>query len=141
AGAVAAVGAVAVATVMALRGGGWGWLLPVLVGGLVGVLSYCGMFVPLGFLTERSTLIGLAYVFIWETAVVGTLPGLSATSPWRIALSAFAGLAPDEARAVIGDFTPTNVAPGAGGAAAKALVILALGTAATAWLLAKRDNV
>jgi len=139
--AVAALGAFAVGLVMAIRGGGWGWTLPVLVGGLVGVVSYCGLFLPLGYVSERATLIGLAYVFIWETAVVGTLPGLSATSPWRIGLSAFAGLAPDEARVVIADFTLSNVTPGAGGAVVKALVLVVLGTAATAWLLARRDNV
>ena len=141
AAAVVALGAVAVNLVMALRGGGFEWLLPVLVGGLVGTAAYVGLFVPLGYAFEKATMIGLAYVFIWETAVVGTLPGLSATSPWRIGLSAFAGLAPEEHRAVVADFSLGNVAPGAGGAILKALLIVALGTAVTTWLLARRDNV
>jgi ABC-2 type transport system permease protein len=141
ASAVVGLGAVAVNVVMALRGGGFEWLLPVLVGGLVGTAAYVGLFVPLGYAFEKATLIGLAYVFIWETAVVGTLPGLSATSPWRIGLSAFAGLAPVEFEAVVGDFSPSNVAAGAGGATLKALAIVAIGTAVTTWLLARRDNV
>lgn len=141
AGAVVGLGAVAVGLVMALRGDGLVWLLPVLVGGLVGVAAYAGLFVPLGYAVERATLIGLAYVFIWETAVVGALPGLAATSPWRIGLSAFAGLAPAEARAHIDEFSLGDITPGAGGAALKALAIVALGTAVTGWLLARRDNV
>ncbi len=141
AAAVVGLGAVAVNLVMAARGGGWEWLAPTLVGGLVGVAAYCGLFVPLGYAAERATLIGLAYVFIWETAVVGALPGLSATSPWRIGLSAFAGLAPETAAAVVEDFSLGNVAAGAGGAAVKALVIVVLGTAVTTWLLARRDHV
>lgn len=136
---VSGIGAVALGVAMGLRGGGWGYLVPTVVGTIIATAAYGGVFTPLGYLTERATLLGLAFVFIWEGAVAGTIPGLAAMSPWRIGLSALVGLGPGELLAVIPDFALGSVAPGAGGAALKAVVIVALGTWFTGWLLRTRD--
>jgi ABC-type transport system involved in multi-copper enzyme maturation permease subunit len=136
---VSGLGAVALGVAMGLRGGGWDYVLPLVVGTVIATAAYGGIFTPLGYLTERATLLGLAFVFIWESAVAGTIPGLAATSPWRIGFSAVVGMSPGELLAIIPDFALGSVAPGAGGAALKALIIVGLGTWFTGWILRTRD--
>ncbi|HEX9855279.1 MAG TPA: ABC transporter permease [Acidimicrobiia bacterium] len=133
------VGALAMAMVMGIRTDEFGYVVPFLVGSLVATLAYAGVFVPLGYVTERATIVGLAFVFIWESAVAGTIPGLAATSPWRIGFGALVGLAPDEFGAAVPDFALGTMQPGAGGAAVRVLVVIALALWLTTTILRKRD--
>ena len=63
--------------------------LPPLVSVLVASAGYAAIFVPLGLLISRSTLTGLAYIFIWETIIGSIASGVSASSMWRTGLSAY----------------------------------------------------
>ncbi len=139
AGTVTGIGALTLGTAMGLRHGSWAYVVPLLVGALVATIAYAGLFTPLGYLTERATIAGLAFVFIWEGAVVGAVPGLAGTSPWRVGSSAFAGLAPDEVLPSLPDFALGSLTPGAGGSVVKALAIYAAGLALTIWILRTRD--
>ncbi len=136
---VATTGTLAYGVLMGLRTGDWGHVLPLVVGGLVTVLAYAGPFVALGYVAERATLIGLVYVTIWESAIVGAVPALAPTSPWRIGFSAYAGMAPDDVGPFIPDFALGTVTPGAGGAVLKALVIVIVGVAIVRWMLTRLD--
>ncbi len=137
--AVLATGAVTLGVARGIRTGEWEYVLPLLVAAIVGALVYASLFTPLGYLTQRATLSGLAYVFIWEGAVVGALPALASTSAWRVAFSAFAALVPEEVASLVGDFALGSVVPGAGGAVVKALVVVAVATLLTTWILRRRD--
>ena len=139
-----AIGALSLGLVHAAIGGSAGLVIPFVVGGAVASLVYVALFVPFGFLTERAVIVGLIFVFVFENGIVSALSGLAPWSPWRIGFSAFADLLPAAAAAHPGvadivDVALGSVTVGAGGAAAKALVVTLLSVAATTWLLRSRD--
>jgi len=53
-------------------------ITPIAIAGglLVGVLAYTSVFVWAGVVTSYALPIGLVYVFLWEAAVVGFMPGI-----------------------------------------------------------------
>lgn len=136
---VTGLGAVALAAAMGLRSDDWSFVVPLVAGAWIATATYGALFTPLGYLTERATLAGLAFVFIWESAVSGNVAALATLSPWRVGFSAFVALAPDNVGPLVDDFALGNVVPGAGGALAKAVVVFLLGTALTTWILRTRD--
>ncbi|WKZ82462.1 MAG: ABC transporter permease [Acidimicrobiia bacterium] len=133
---VAASGAAAAAAVGA-RSGDWSRLGPVALGAAVSAMAYCAVFVPLGYLTARAVLLGLLYVFIWESGFTFAAASLANVSLFRIGLSAYAGLVP-ESRSILDDVLG-SVTPGAGGAVAKAIAVAFVATIATGSLLKRRD--
>lgn len=136
---LAGMGALAMGILMGLRSGDWGYVVPMLVATLIACATYVGLFMPLGYLTERATLIGLAFVFIWETAIAGTIPGLATTSPWRIGFSAFVDLAPTEVLFHVPDFALGDLTPGIGGSLFKTALIGGVSILFTSWILRRRD--
>jgi len=117
----------------------FGYLTSLLVATLFTAIGYSAVFMPLGYLTERSTLIGFIYIFVWESAIAGIIQGLSGTSIWRIAASAFVGLAPEGLDPDIVDASLGSLAPGAGGAIIKLATLGAISVVVTGWLLRTRD--
>lgn len=95
AGALNAIGAVALSVSYAIETGNWQLVLPLLGGALAATVVYCAVFVPLGFFTDRAVLIGLIYVLVFENGVAFAAEGLSALSAWRLGFAVFVGLAPD----------------------------------------------
>lgn len=136
---LAGLGALALGVLMGARSGDWGYVLPMLAGTMVATATYVALFLPLGYITERATLIGLAFVFIWETAIAGTIPGLATTSPWRIGFSAFLDLAPSAVAREVPDFALGSLEPGVGGSLLKMALLLAVSTLVTGWILRRRD--
>lgn len=116
-----------------------GFVLPLMAGSVIATLVYTAIFVPLGYLSERSTLIGLAYVFVWENGIVGALGVLGVTSPWRIGYTAFGALAPSGL--TIDDFVLSDLTPSAPTSLVQAAVFTALSAALVTWILRKRDLV
>jgi ABC-2 type transport system permease protein len=96
------------AAVVGVRAGDWAFVGPVLLGVAVAALAYCAAFMLLGYFSARAVLIGLVYVFIWET---GSRPSPSCQ---RIAVahrvSAYVGLAPGP---IATSTKSSSVAPGA----------------------------
>ena len=130
-------GATASSVVLGMRSGDWSPLGPMLLAVAVSTLAYTSVFLLLGYLTGRAVLIGLAYVFIWESGITMGVASLATVSLFRIGLTAYLGLEPQaisDMKDVLG-----TAAPGAGGAVAKALVIGVLAVLATAALLRRRD--
>ncbi len=77
---------------------------------------------------------------MWESILASAVSGFSASSTYRITLSAYADLAsltPDIFSTV--DELLGNVVPGIGGAVAKVLVLAAISIAFTGVLLKRRD--
>jgi ABC-2 type transport system permease protein len=131
-------GAVALTVVYGIETGSWSLIVPLTVGGAFASIVYASLFVPLGFFTDRAVLVGLAFVFIFENAVVSALSGLSALSPWRIGLSAFTGLAPGEVAAELVDFGGAGLSS-FGTALFRTVLIAALSIGATTLVLRRRD--
>ena len=139
--AVNAVGALLLSILLGVRGSEWRFVVPLLVGSAVATIVYTAVFVPLGYITERSTLIGLAYVFIWESAIVGGLGVLGVTSPWRIGYMAFAALWPANAPIDLDDFIVTNLSVSLGSSILQAAMFLTASVALVTWILRQRDLV
>jgi ABC-2 type transport system permease protein len=132
-----AIGAVTLATAHAVRFGDTQMYLGLLVGALVATAAYAAFMVPLGFLTDRAVIIGMAYLLVFENGVVFALPGLASLSPWRLGVATFGALTSEAAIFTIdmvGDLTLS-----APQSALTALLFVLAGTAATTILLRTRD--
>ena len=137
--ALTASGGLALGLIYGMRSSDWGYVVPMVVAAVVATGVYAAIFVPLGYITERSTLLGLAYVFIWENGIVSAVTGLSATSPWRIGYTAFYALIPDDGVAMINDFGIEGVDGGLGNALITGTVFLLISTALITLMLRRRD--
>jgi ABC-2 type transport system permease protein len=133
------LGAVALGVLAAIRMDTYDYLVPLLVGTAITTAAYSAIFVPLGYLLKRATLIGLTYVFIWENGIGAAVPAVAGLSPWRIGVSAMAGMAPDQFLEELPDFAIGSLTPGAGGAAIKAVLLLVLSATAVGSILRRRD--
>jgi len=133
-----AIGGAALGIVYAIETGSWDVVLPLVVGGIVASVVYAALFVPLGFFTDRAVLVGLAFVFIFENAVVSALSGLSSISPWRLGMSAFSGLAPGEVTSQLADIGVADLS-GLGSTMFRTVVVATLSIAATTMVLRRRD--
>lgn len=138
---VAAAGSLALGVAMGIRSGEWAFILPGLVGTLIASAIYVSLFLPLGYLTERATLIGLGFVFIWESAIAGTIPGLAGTSPWRIGLVSFIDLAPEGTILEVPDFAIGDLAVSASSSLVRMIALMAASVLVTGLILRKRDLV
>ena len=125
------------AAVLGIRSGAWEVLGPTIVAAAVSSLAYVGVFMVLGHITSRAVLIGLAYLFIWESGISFAADSLATVSLFRIGLSAYVGLVPDAARLLVDQLG--GLTPGAGGAIFKAVVIGVLAIGFAALLLRRRD--
>lgn len=118
--------------------GSWTLAVPALVFYLAAAVGYAAVFVPLGYLFDRSLIIGLAYIFVWEGILASVVPGLGPSSIWRIALSVYADLSelPGNALDLLG-----SVEPGRWGAAAMLTVLTGLGIGVLTWAVRSRDAI
>ena len=124
------------ATVLAIRAGTWSALAPTLVAVAVTAAGYAAVFMLLGHITSRAVLVGLVYLFVWEP-ITFAAPALANVSLSRIGLTAYVGMDPDSIR-TLGEALG-SLAPGAGGAIAKALGISLVSIWFGAFLLKRLD--
>lgn len=83
-------------SVMIAYGGDFNVLLAALVGCLLGIFAYSAVFLWLGLQTSRALLIGLLYVFLWETLLSNFGPGIRFLSIRAYTLGIIRGI--DEGR-------------------------------------------
>lgn len=134
---VSAMSGAFASTAVSIRASDWSTFVPTIVGLAIGAGCYTAVFIVLGHLTSRAVLMGLIYLFVWETGISFAAPALSNVSLFRIGLSAYAGLVP-ESQSMLAE--PLGaIAPGLGGAVAKLAVLGVLAVLATAALLRTRD--
>lgn len=113
----------------------WGIGAGPAVGALVVAIGYGTLFVPIGLLTRRATVIGLIYLFLWESSFANAVAALAPTSLNHIALSAYVDLAPGISPAeALG-----TLEPGVGKALLKMAVVAVVSLAFTTWSLRTRD--
>ena len=106
------VGTVALTITYVALGGRLDVLPAILVGAALVCALYSSVFVLLGSVFARATLVGLAYVLFVENVLVVELPRLASGSAWRVGLAATIDLMPSTfpARAIlgaIGDLEPS----------------------------------
>jgi ABC-2 type transport system permease protein len=135
--AVVGTGALAMSLVLGIRFSNWETLGPLVLAVALSSLAYVSVFLALGYFTARAVLIGLVYVFIWESGMTSAIPSLASVSLMRIGLSAYTALVP--LGKVYVDDVLGVVQPGVGGAVAKAAAAAVVAVAAVALLLRHRD--
>ena len=87
-------GALALTVAFAVVGGRMNVLPAIAAGAAVVCLLYGALFVRLGNITTRPTLVGLVYVYFVELVLVTEMPRLSSLSPWRVGLATTIDLMP-----------------------------------------------
>ncbi|GMQ93060.1 MAG: hypothetical protein BMS9Abin12_0537 [Acidimicrobiia bacterium] len=135
--AVNSVGAVALAGAHTIRFGNPQLFLGLIAGAFVATVAYAAIFVPLGFLTDRAVIIGMAYLLVFENGIAFALPGLASLSPWRLGVVTFGALAPEVA-AYTSEFIG-SLDVSASASLLTALTFLVAGVTATSILLRTRD--
>jgi ABC-type transport system involved in multi-copper enzyme maturation permease subunit len=141
-GATLAIGVVGVAALWLAGGwvtGSWGIGVAPLVGLTVIALAYGAVFVPVGFIFKRATLIGLVYIFFWEAILASAVTTLAASSLWRIGLAAYLGVLAQPGSELVQQLG--TVEPSVGWSFVKAGVLMVLSLGAITWLLRSRDHV
>jgi ABC-2 type transport system permease protein len=116
----------------------WSTLVPTIVSLAISSWCYVAVFLIVGYLTSRAVLLGLVYLFIWESGIAFAASSLANVSLFRIGLTAYAAMRP-ETRALLSD-PLGSLAPGTGGAVAKAMALAAAAIIAGATLLRRRDT-
>lgn len=98
------LGTIALAAVYAAAGGRLNVVGSIFTGGAVVCVAYSALFVLLGNITSRPTVVGLLYILFIENSLIPELPRLAPVSPWRIGLAATIDLMPQDypARAILG---------------------------------------
>jgi len=129
------VGALALGISHVVRFGNGQVIAGLIVATIVATIAYAAAFVPIGFLTDRAVIIGMAYLLVFENGVVFALSGLGLLSPWRLAAASLGALV-DGSRiyldGAIGTMTLQR--------ALIAMVVYAIaGIGASTWLLRRRD--
>lgn len=84
----AAIGALGLSLTWWAVGGSMDVLLPILAGAALACMLYSAVFVVVGNILAKATLVGLIYVLFFETVLVDELPRLAGASLWRIGLGA-----------------------------------------------------
>ncbi|MEX1004079.1 MAG: hypothetical protein WD990_05820 [Acidimicrobiia bacterium] len=112
--------------------------LPALALYAAAAVGYGAVFAPLGYLFDRTLIIGLAYIFVWEGILATAVSGIAASSIWRIAMSAYADL--DQLHPDALD-DRNLLEPGRWGAAATLLILTGLGAMVLTWAVRSRDAV
>lgn len=131
------IGALALAGAHALRFGDPQLFGGLLFGALLATVAYAAVFVPLGFLTDRAVIIGMAYLLVFENGIAFALPGLTSLSPWRLGFGAFAALTPEAA--IYADDFIGHLQVSAPHSILTAVIYLAVGVAVTTVLLRSKD--
>ncbi|MQA92314.1 MAG: hypothetical protein GEU90_19150 [Gemmatimonas sp.] len=100
----AVVGALALSLTWLAVGGSFDVFPSMVLGATLACVMYSAVFVLLGNVVARSTLVGLIYVLFFETVMVEELPRLAGASLWRIGLGATLETMPAHfpARALLG---------------------------------------
>lgn len=84
----ALLGALALSLTWLAVGGRFDVFPSILLGAILACVMYSTVFVLLGNLVVRATLVGLIYILFFEIIIVDNLPRLAPASLWRISLGA-----------------------------------------------------
>ena len=84
----AVFGVLALSLVWVVVGGSFDVFLPMVLGATIACVMYSTVFVLLGNLLVRSTLVGLLYILFFESVIVDEFDKLAGGSLWRISLGA-----------------------------------------------------
>ena len=108
----ATLGALALSLTWVAVGGSFDIFPSILLGATLAGVMYSAVFLLLGNVAHRATLVGLIYILFFETVVIEGLPRIATASLWRISLGATLDTMPTHfpARALLaalGDWVPS----------------------------------
>lgn len=100
-------------------------------------LGYSALFVPLGYVAPRATLLGLGYIIVVEMILGSAIDALAHLSIWRIAASLYADLAGTVGSDAVELLGPVPVA--VRGGLVKLGAVVVFGLFGLGWALSRRD--
>ena len=112
-------------------------VIGLLAGAALATIAYASIFIPVGFLTDRAVIIGLAFLLIFENGVVSALSALETLSPWRLGAAGFADMAGVSNDGL--DESLRSLAHDAGRSLMVVLIMAVVSIALTTLLLNRRD--
>lgn len=141
ASAFASLGALALGAAYAVRGGSGSPIAALVVSGVLSAILYTALVTPLGYLTRRATILALSYLILVDNVIIGAVPAMASSSPWRVGFAGGADLLPgnfQDAAALdaIGNLEINLIASVIQVAGTVAVLTAILGL-----LLSRRDNV
>lgn len=139
ASAITLIGAIALAGAHAVRTGDSQLFLGLMLGALVATAAYTAILLPLGFLSDRAVIMGMAYLLIFENGIVSLLPALASLSAWRLGVAAFVSVTPNAAVYAAG--LAGHLSLSAAESILSASIFLLVGIAVTTVLLRTKDLV
>lgn len=131
----ATIGALGLSLTWMAIGGGLDVFPPIMAGAALACAMYSAVFVVVGNVIARATIVGLVYVLFFETIMVDELPRLASASIWRIGFGATLETMPSHfpARAflaALGEWVPSL----ASASAVMVVVVLSMGAVCTVLL-------
>lgn len=135
----AVIGALALSLTWLAVGGHFDVFSSIVLGASLACVMYSAVFVLLGNVVPRATLVGLLYILFFETVMVDEFDKLASASLWRISLGATLDTMPAHfpARALLGAMG--NMIPSVGSALIVTAVV-AITTIGTCTILLKRTD-
>ena len=137
----ATIGALALTLTWLAVGGSFDVFPSILLGAAIACVMYSTVFLLLGNVAHRATLVGLIYILFFETVVVDELPRLATASLWRISLGATLDTMPSHfpARALLAALG--NWVPSVGSALIVASTVAVITIGLCTFLLHRTDAV
>jgi ABC-2 type transport system permease protein len=120
-------------------GGELAVIAPLVAGALTTTTAYAATFVLVGLLISRSTLVGLAFVFLWEGALVSNFAGMAKLSLWRIGAEMMDAFSPEELK--LPDEMFGILERSAQAAGIRLALVAITSVLLTGWVLRRRDNI
>ena len=110
-----------------------------MVGAAIAVAAYAAVLVPLGFITDRAVIIGLAFLLVFENGIAFALPGLASLSPWRLGATAVGGIV-ERAEPILREFLGSATITMSAWSSISTVIIYVLASVTLTTLLLKRRD-
>ncbi|MEJ7837819.1 MAG: ABC transporter permease subunit [Thermomicrobiales bacterium] len=85
------------------------FIVPILASSTVGILGFGALFMLISMLIQRALLVGIFYVFVWESALSRFLPGIRSISVRHYSQSLFVRMLDDRRIEITGPSATTTV--------------------------------
>lgn len=136
----AAAGAIALSVTYIVDGGTGNPTIGLVAAGILSAILYAVIVTPLGYVTKRATIAALSYLVLIDNLIIGAIPSLASSSPWRVGLAGGSDLLSDSFTSTTALDAIGSLEPSIGVALVQVVGTIAVMTAVLGLLLSRLDN-
>lgn len=136
----AAAGAIALSVAYNVDGGPGNPVVGLVAAGVLSATLYAAIVTPLGYVTKRATIAALSYLVLIDNLIIGAIPSLASSSPWRVGLAGGSDLLSDSFTGTSALDAIGSLEPSIGVAVVQVVGTIAVMTAVLGLLLGRLDN-